>query len=338
MSLYSRFKRQVSKQALVQPGEKLLIAISGGLDSCVLLDLLLRLRAELALEFVLAHVNYRLRGRASEQDEAFVRRLAASQDLTLEVLVAKLASKASLQEKARQIRYSFFAKVAHKHGCSQVAVAHQAQDQVETFFLKMLQGAGLQGLQGMKAQRPLTPASHLQLLRPLLPFTREEVEAYARERGLKWREDASNRKVDYARNFIRLKILPLLKRANPQALHKIAEALETLQGENDWMEAEVEEALKGKLKARAGKISLPLAFLKKHPISFRKRIYVRVFKEVPHLRLTRGYIEGLDEMVMGAKSQMKLSFSGGYGACLEKGHLTILKWRSENLSKRGFFA
>ena len=210
--LLRRVHQFIEKRHLIAPGARVLVGLSGGVDSVVLLHLLYK------LEFapVAAHVNYRLRGAASEGDEVFVRALC--QRLGVPVHVEAFDTEAyaeqhrqSIQEAARDLRYAFFARVAEAEGLRYVAVAHQRDDQAETVLLHLLRGAGPEGLAGMPGQRPLTPGSDVTLVRPLLGERRAEIEAYARAEGLSWREDESNQSLKYRRNVLRELVLPLLE-------------------------------------------------------------------------------------------------------------------------------
>ncbi len=338
MSFYSNFKKHVFQNHFFQASDSLLVAVSGGLDSVVLLSLLKRLSLEIPFQIIIVHVNYHLRGKASDLDEALVRKIALNKNFKIEVLSAPLSSKKSLQDQARNIRFDYFEKLARKYRCTKIVLAHHLQDQVETFLMKLIQGSGMQGLKSIEAERAFSGKSSLKLVRPLLIFSKEELKAYAKSEALKWREDASNRKDDYVRNKLRLRVLPHFLKINPQSLSKIGEAIEILQFENEWMDLQCQKLLHGKLKRKSEKIYLALEFLQKLPISVRYRIYSRVFKEdISAIRLNRGYLTSIDEMVMGEKKQMKLSFSGSWGAHIEKKQLVFLQWRSKNLKKRGFF-
>lgn len=189
------------------PDARIVAGVSGGVDSVVLL----RLLHEAGFRVGVAHVNYGLRGEESDADEAFVRALADELGVPCFVREATLPEGANRQEAAREARYAFFREVAEAEGAEAVAVGHTQDDQAETVLLHLFRGAGLRGLAGMPAERPLTPRSAFRLVRPLLGVPRVEVEAHARARGWAWREDASNASAAYRRNALRHRILPLLR-------------------------------------------------------------------------------------------------------------------------------
>lgn len=187
-----------------------LLAVSGGLDSMVLSALLLELR----LPIKILHVNYGLRGTESDADQAFVEAYCQKHKIKLEVLEVGLKNqlannKLNLQSEARRIRYTFFREVQDQTPNSLVCTAHQADDQIETFWLQLARGAGLKGLAGMTRQ-----SKHL--LRPLLHLTRSEVLALAKELKITWREDSSNATLKYRRNLWRHEFLPYLKTKVPE--------------------------------------------------------------------------------------------------------------------------
>lgn len=338
MSLYSKFKKHILDHHFFVAGESLVLGVSGGLDSVVLLHLCSRLSREMPLRIIVAHVNYHLRGKASDLDEVFVSKLSFLLNIVSEIHSGEISSKSSLQDQARRIRYAHFEKVAKKHRCSKVVLAHHLQDQVETFLIKLIQGAGVQGLKSMEAESFFSKKSKLKVLRPLLPFSKEELREFARSEGLKWREDASNQKEDYLRNSVRLSLLPAFEKLSPKATFKIAEAVEVIQSENEWMSLQCEKIMKGRVLKKAGKIFLRLAFLQKQAPSMRHRIYSKLFSDYfPSVRLNRDYLKNLDDMVVKEKKRMKLSFSAGCGAYLDQACLVFVRWRKENLHKSGFF-
>ncbi|MEM1043388.1 MAG: tRNA lysidine(34) synthetase TilS [Bacteroidota bacterium] len=203
--MLSRLLRFVNARALLAEGARVVVGVSGGVDSVVLLHLL---RAA-GYEVTAAHVNYGLRGADADADEALVRTLCRQSDMPLKVHRAGIEG--SVQAAAREARYAFFGEVACQVGAAAVATAHHRDDQAETVLLNLFRGAGLVGLAGMPLRRPLVPDSEVEVIRPLLWAARAEIEAYARTHDLAWREDASNRSLAYRRNALRHAVLPLIE-------------------------------------------------------------------------------------------------------------------------------
>jgi tRNA(Ile)-lysidine synthase len=217
-----------------------LAAVSGGADSVALLLGLAEVRAAGPGRFVAAHFNHRLRGRESDQDQAFVEELARK--LGVQCIVAAVpegdldAARGGqgLESAARQARYEFLSRAADHCGARYVATAHTADDQVETILHHILRGTGLAGLAGIPRTRPLTTAATL--IRPLLSVTRQEVLDYLEQLGESWRDDSSNRLTDLTRNRIRLELLPRLEKDfNPQVRAALLRLGRLAEEADDWL-------------------------------------------------------------------------------------------------------
>jgi tRNA(Ile)-lysidine synthase len=186
------------------PADLYLIAVSGGVDSMLLVELMFQEK----LPIHVLHVNYHLRGIESEEDELLVRNYCKSNNIPITIKSIYLKEKleadgGNLQNEARKVRYDFFQKELNKVPKSNLVLAHHLNDQMETFFLQSLRKSGIAGLSGMK------PINN-KFLRPLLIFKKEEIYALAFERKISWREDKSNSKNDYSRNRLRNEIIPFL--------------------------------------------------------------------------------------------------------------------------------
>ena len=201
---------------------KLLIAVSGGLDSVVLTHLCHASNLNIAL----AHCNFKLRGKESDADENFV--LGLGDDLDLEVFVEYFdtetyakTEKLSIQMAARELRYHWFSDLAQNLGFDFILTAHHADDNLETFLINLTRGTGLNGFTGI-------PEINENIVRPLLPFSRAQLEVYAKSNGLKWRDDSSNTSDKYLRNKLRHHVIPHLKEVNPELLHNFKNTLQHL--------------------------------------------------------------------------------------------------------------
>lgn len=196
------------------------VAVSGGADSTALLAVMHGLRERFELSLHAAHLDHGLRGDASSADAEFVSRQCAALDVPVtidrcDVRAAAAESGTGIEETARNLRYQFLIRTAQSIGAPWVALAHNADDQVETVLHRLIRGTGLGGLSGMPVSRPL--ADGITLIRPLLDVTRNEIEADLHARGLVWREDASNASPEFTRNRIRHRLLPMLRAEfNPQ--------------------------------------------------------------------------------------------------------------------------
>lgn len=222
----------------------MLVAVSGGVDSVVLVTALRDLADRSSLKLSIGHVNHGLRGLDSEADEVWVGELAAGLGLPFGVRQVEVSARRegqssrerpTVQEAARELRYAALWELADSAGADAVATAHTADDQVETVLLRLLRGTGPDGLGGIPPS-----ACGGRLVRPLLAVSKSEVTRFARERGLAWREDASNDSDDYARNRLRRHWLPGLARDfNPRLSQAIARLAEAQRSDSEWMSREV---------------------------------------------------------------------------------------------------
>jgi tRNA(Ile)-lysidine synthase len=227
--------------------------VSGGVDSMVLLDLLQR--AGFA-KIVVAHFHHGLRGPDADRDAEFVRQAAESSGTTFasgrgQTRVRAARNKESIEEAARELRRAFFRRTATKHRARVVFLAHHAGDAAETMLFHLARGGGRRGLGSLRGQTSLT--DDLVIARPLLGFTRAEIEKYAKARQLRWREDKSNLSRGFTRNRLRLDVFPALARAvGHDPVPVMARAGELLAAEDEWMESLVaDEARRAQLEVRA---------------------------------------------------------------------------------------
>lgn len=206
---------------------KLILALSGGIDSMVLADMLLQSKAD----FVLAHCNFHLRGEESDGDEKFVRDYAERKGLTVYVKQFDTLSyaeehKLSIEMAARELRYAWFEELRQQLNYDYIAVAHHADDQLETFFINLLRGAGIRGLKGMQKVNG-------RIIRPLLDVSRVEIQQYAEVHHLQRREDHTNAETQFLRNKIRHELLPVIDGISKEGRSAILKSINHLASENE---------------------------------------------------------------------------------------------------------
>ncbi len=224
ISLEQRVIQFIKQHNLVSPGDTLLVAVSGGTDSVCLLHLLMKQQATLGVKLHVAHLNHKLRGDESDEDAWYVVDLANSLDIPVTIDARDVAAyrdrkHCSLEEAAREVRYSFLAEAAAMVDASCVVVGHTRNDQVETILLHLLRGTGIAGLRGLQPQSRLLVGDRrtpLTVIRPLLEVSRQETEDYCQRFSLAPRGDSSNESTAFLRNRIRLELLPILKEYNPR--------------------------------------------------------------------------------------------------------------------------
>jgi len=236
----STFKKHWSQNFGFAEKGRLLLAVSGGVDSMVLTHLFLQLK----IDFAIAHVNYKLRDEASEDDEKFVRDWAENHKVPCHVYALSPSEtqdlkKGQLQEKARHIRYAFFEKIKAEHGYKYLCTAHHANDNVETVLQHFIKGTGLAGLRGI-------PFFIADTLRPLLSFSKEEITDFAQREHIEYRQDLSNFQSLYERNFIRNEIVAKLQERFPQAVQNMSHSIARL--------AEVEKIYQQTIQKAFGKL------------------------------------------------------------------------------------
>jgi tRNA(Ile)-lysidine synthase len=269
----------ISRYNMLPAGARVIAAVSGGPDSVCLLHLLRELKIGLT---GVAHVNHKLRGKASEEDERFVADMARDMGLAFYGAVAALP-KGNLEQAARRVRREFFHGLIRCGLADRIALGHTRDDQAETVLFRLLRGSGLAGLRG------ILPVTAEGLFRPLLGVTRTQVEAFLRQRGIPWREDASNREPRFARNRIRHQLLPELKQDwNPRLDQALAQLADLAYEEERWWVAEVARIAPGTLIITPGAVEVSAGKLSQLPRSLARRL-VRYA-----IRQAKGNLRGVD--------------------------------------------
>ena len=245
-------KLSAALRELVQPGDTLVCAVSGGADSVALLFGMYLLREKLQLHLSAAHFNHHLRGGESDEDEAFVREFCARYEIPLTVGGAFVRpGKKGLEAAAREARYDFLRGLPGK-----IATAHTADDNAETLLMHLLRGTGLKGLGGIATVNG-------PLIRPMLNITRQEVEAFLLEYALPHREDSSNASDDFLRNRIRHHVMPLLRLENPGVSLSLSATAQRLRQDEDYLRSRLEPELPVVSRLRSTPKSLQSRYLER---------------------------------------------------------------------------
>ncbi len=233
--MINQFKKYISNNNLIQPKGKVLLAISGGIDSVVMLDLISKTR----INYAIAHCNFELRGDESDKDEEFVRQLAKKYNVKLFVnrCNANNYSKSkslSIQEAARELRYNWFNKICLDNQYSNIAVAHNQNDNIETFFINLFRGAGLKGLKSIPIKRD-------NIIRPLMFATRKQIVEYAKQNNIEFREDSSNSSDYYLRNNIRHNLIPKIQEISPGFTKSAQKSIDNLSDADLLLQSVIDE-------------------------------------------------------------------------------------------------
>jgi|GEM_PF-1026589 len=272
--MFDRFLAFTKENRLIQKGDSILVGVSGGVDSVVLLDMLLKLQKKLDICLAVAHVNYSLRYE-SDKDEKFVKDLAQKHKLPFFIKKVKLAGN-NIEEKARDIRYDFFNDISKHENFNKVAVAHHKNDLVETFILNLSRGSGLCGLVSMKVENHIDSrlrgndkecgndkegGNDNKLIRPLLFSSRKEVENYAEKNKLKFVEDKTNKDLKFKRNLVRHKVITELEKTQPDFVETVADEIKDLSKVYEIVMAKRDSCYKKIAKDTAGSVSFSVKLL-----------------------------------------------------------------------------
>lgn len=240
----------IDRLSLIKMGDRVVCLVSGGVDSMVLLETLHRHSRHYCFggqacgstyPLTVLHFNYHLRGEESDRDEEFVRNESTRRGVPVVVIEAPLNGKSAIQERARELRRKRTVELAREYGWNIAAMAHQANDQLETVVMRMIRGAGVRGLRGMDRETELAP--DLRLIRPLLGVSRKKIVAFARREGILYVEDSSNRGGRYFRNRVRHLLLPQLKKGERDLVGEAARASERFRREHEANRLEAEAFL-----------------------------------------------------------------------------------------------
>lgn len=269
-TLLHRVVKTIRSKGLVDRGQHLLVAVSGGPDSVALLSLLHRLRSSWSLTVNAVHFNYGLRGAESDGDQEFVAALCRELEIPLSTRrldVRGRARRTSLQAAARDLRYRAMLDMAEECRADRIAVGHTADDQAETVLLWMLRGAGLTGLSGMPACRDG------KIIRPLIDTTRQDILAYLTHAGLPFRQDSSNAKPLYLRNRIRQEVMPILTRLVPSSVHALCRLAEVCREDDRYLDQQVAALCASRIRQeREGGWAIDRSFLQQLPRAVQRRV------------------------------------------------------------------
>jgi tRNA(Ile)-lysidine synthase len=310
--IISRVKGTIERYQMIEPRDHIGVAVSGGVDSVVLLDILTGLRDELNISLVVLHLNHGMRGKEAERDQRFVEELSKEYALPF---VDKMVDcpayikehSLSPQEAARELRYLFLEEAIQTHALDKVAMGLTADDQAETVLMRFLTGGGTRGLKGI-------PPLRGPYIRPLIDVWREELLAYARHKGLPFVQDSSNIKQAYLRNRVRHELLPHLREYNPNIKERLLQLSQILSEDESYLEALTDEVVK-RFVTEDDEVSIAIPQLLALPPALQARVLQHAY-----MQLTSGgvleylHINSILRMIQGEGGSKRVAIPKGYWA------------------------
>ncbi len=294
----------VEQHQMVVPGDRVLVAVSGGPDSVALLAAMVQLAARFQIQVLAAHFNHRLRGAEADHDQAAVECLAARLGVRCVVGAVGVLDGPGMEARARTARYAFLHRAAETWGCRRIATGHTQDDQAETVLMRLLRGSGPEGLRGIHTVR------RDGVIRPLIGCTRAEVLAFLQAAGLPFCTDTSNTNRRFLRNRVRHDVLPVLRAINPQVDRALATAATLHAGESAWLEAWVARQLAS---VAADDGTLPLDVLQQTPAALRGRL-VRAWLRVQRTEATdwtARHVQAVLQVARGRRPSAQVRLAGG---------------------------
>jgi tRNA(Ile)-lysidine synthase len=305
--MIKKVNKTIEKYNLLEKGERVVVALSGGPDSTALLAVLAPIAKALDLSLIVAHFNHGLRGPESDEDEKFSRDL--SEKMGLVFVSGKMKQKkgkkgVSPEDFYRRQRYDFLNKISEDYQAQKIALGHNIQDQAETVLLNILRGSGLEGLKG------ILPMRDGRFIRPLIEISRGEIISFLNETGIPYRQDSSNKNKRYLRNQIRFELIPYLKeKFNPKIEKNLAQMAEILRPEDEFIRQHVAHALKSPfIQRQEDRILFKIAYINKLPLAIRWRLIKTILESLNPAKngFSFIHIKSLDNLMQKCESGKKV--------------------------------
>ncbi|MBW2000726.1 MAG: tRNA lysidine(34) synthetase TilS [Deltaproteobacteria bacterium] len=298
-----KVRKTIHRFGMIDPGDRVIVAVSGGPDSICLLHILNRLKAELDIYLVVAHYDHGLRPHSDEVETKMVREFAESLSLSFETEKSTSllqSSGGSLEERARDERYAYLEGLRERLGAQKIALGHNLDDQAETVIMRLLRGSGPSGLGG------IPPVRDGKIIRPLIEIRRKEIEAYLESLQLPYVVDQSNYDTRFLRNRIRLEIMPALLQIQPKLLEHLARTAEILRADNQYLVDQAGEWIKEEASFKPnGDIVIPVDPFLALPRPIRQRVLRDILKLLKESlrRISSTHIQSIEELARGERPQ-----------------------------------
>lgn len=317
----------ITENSLLENGDTVLVALSGGSDSVALFSLMLKFKKKLNLSIFACHVNHNLRGKDSDLDELFVRKLCEKFNVPLfvkSININKISKEKSLGTElcAREERYKFFDEISKENGIKKIATAHNKNDNAETVIFNLCRGSGLSGLSGIPVKRG-------NIIRPILCLEKKEILKYLEDENLQYVTDKTNFETDYTRNKIRLEVLPLLSNVNEAFINNIFRCSQNIRQDEKFLTDLSLKFLNEILKDG----NLQLEGLKNLDPVILSRVLIIFCKDNFNISLSNKDIASLNNMVYNGRTSMKLDLSEGLKCERRYEYINFYKDNSKNIDK-----
>ncbi|HUM45656.1 MAG TPA: tRNA lysidine(34) synthetase TilS [Chitinophagales bacterium] len=318
--MIDQFTDFIEANDLFKPADPVLLAISGGADSTVLGHLF----RKAGFRFGIGHLNFQLRGTDSDADESFVKALALQWDVPFFVTRAdttaiSIARKISIQMAARELRYDWLEEVRKKHGFHFIATAHHRDDAMETVLLNMFRGTGIHGIHGIRPK-------HGKIVRPLLPFYKRELEAFAQENAITFRQDLSNFETDYDRNKVRIEIIPTIEKFFTSFQDSFSENINRWRDAGLLYEAQINLLKKKLLVHKAQEVFISIPKLQQFPAA--KTVLYELLKDFNFTAEQAAFIHASFDSIPG-----KMFYSATHRLLKDRNQLIISEKANADLSE-----
>lgn len=312
--MFEQFQNHINTNFPFLKKEKFLLAVSGGIDSMVLINLC----HQLQLDFAVAHCNFQLRGTESDDDENYVK--SYTEKLQIPIYTQKFNTEAlskqqklSIQVTARNLRYEWFYSLLSNHNFDYILTAHHLDDSLETFLINFTRGSGIDGLTGI-------PERNDKIIRPLLPFSRSEIETFAKQINIQWREDSSNASDKYLRNKLRHELVPILKDLNPSLLATFQNTISSLQ-QSQSLVNDASQMVYKEVVSEEDTIKIDIAKLLNYP-NYKAYLYQWL--------QSYGFTSWIDIYDLLKAQSGKQVFSDKYIVLKDRNHLIVFPKQKEN--------